>query len=85
MNERPMTRGLFLCEKVVVEEGTRSVSLVNFFTVRLIEVEGRSDDFNGVFVLLGNPFRVEVIAAGNHDHFPNRQSRSLKKGLPSDA
>ena len=31
MNELPIARGLFLCEKVIVEEGTHFVSLVNCF------------------------------------------------------
>jgi hypothetical protein len=32
MAERPMARAVFLCERVIVEEGTRNVSLVNCFT-----------------------------------------------------
>lgn len=36
MEESPVARGLFLCERVIIEEGTRNVSLINCFTRRLV-------------------------------------------------
>ena len=32
MAQRPTARGLFLCEQVIREEGTRNITLVNCFT-----------------------------------------------------
>lgn len=37
MAELPITRGLFLCENVIVEETTRKVSLINCFTKLFVE------------------------------------------------
>jgi hypothetical protein len=36
MAQRPLALGLFLCEQVIVEEGTRNVTLVNCFTHRTV-------------------------------------------------
>lgn len=37
MSQRPIAVGLLLCENVIVEEGTRSVTPVNCFTRRTVE------------------------------------------------
>ena len=37
MSQRPVVLGLLLCEQVIVEEGTRNVTLVNCFTKRKAE------------------------------------------------
>ncbi len=37
MSQRPVVLGLLVCEQVVVEEGTRNVTLVNCFTKRKAE------------------------------------------------
>lgn len=36
MREVPVARGLFVCENVVIEEGSRNVSIINSFTVRYL-------------------------------------------------
>jgi hypothetical protein len=38
MNQRPVARGLLVCEKIVVEDRTRNVTLVNIFTTRRVRV-----------------------------------------------
>jgi hypothetical protein len=64
MNERPIARGLILCEKVVVEEKSRFVSLVNCFTRKKIaRFPSEPMDFV-LFALLLNgrgPVRLEAI------------------------
>ena len=35
MSKRPVAVGLLLCEQIIVEEGTRTVTPVNCFTQRL--------------------------------------------------
>lgn len=37
MPEKPIVRGLYLCEQVIVEERTRNTSLINCFTRRLVD------------------------------------------------
>jgi hypothetical protein len=36
MSQRPVARGLFVCEQVIVEERTHNVSLINCFTMRSV-------------------------------------------------
>jgi hypothetical protein len=37
MVQRPNAVDLFLCEQVIVEEGTRNLTLVNCFTLRMVK------------------------------------------------
>ncbi len=37
MSQRPVVVGLFLCENVIVEEGTHNITLVNCFSIRAAE------------------------------------------------
>ena len=37
MIQRPVAMGLFLCEKVIIEEGTRNITPVNCFTHRSVK------------------------------------------------
>lgn len=37
MNELPIARGVFLCEKVIIEESTRYVNLLNCFSRRKVD------------------------------------------------
>ncbi len=37
MSQRPVVVGLFLCENVIVEEGTHNISLINCFSIRRAE------------------------------------------------
>ncbi len=37
MNQVPVAIGLFLCEKVIVEEGTHNITLVNTFNKRVVD------------------------------------------------
>lgn len=65
MAELPITRGVFLCENVIVEEHTRKVSLINCFTKLLVEsLPSPPQQFN-VFAIFVNgngsiPVRLAV-------------------------
>lgn len=53
MAELPITRGVFLCETVIVEEQSRNVTLVNCFTRRLADSFPTTHRF-AVFAVFAN-------------------------------
>lgn len=54
MAELPITRGVFLCEKVIVEERTRKVSLINCFTKLYVDAFPSSPQQFNVFAIFVN-------------------------------
>src|SRR5688572_13316982 len=52
MAELPITRGVFLCENVIVEAGTRNVSLINCFTKRFVDVFPSPPQHFNVFAII---------------------------------
>ena len=57
MAVNPVCRGLVLCEKLVVEERSRNVTLVNCFSTRVVPVFPSPPD----------PFVVYAVLAGGRD------------------
>jgi hypothetical protein len=52
--EVPVARGLLLCERVIIEEQTRNISLINCFNRRLVgDFPSRPQEFN-VYAVLAN-------------------------------
>ena len=64
MAQRPNAVGLFLCEQVIVEEGTGNVTLVNCFTYRKVRQFPSERSSFVVFFLLTDgfgPVPVQVV------------------------
>jgi hypothetical protein len=81
-NKQPQPRQLplhGLIPDIVVRD-----RLIDFLAVCLVEVECSLDEFNGAVVILGDPLGVELVAAGDHGHFPDGEVGSLQIGLSSD-
>ena len=63
MNELPIARGLFVCEKVLVEEGTRYTTLINCFSNRKFDrFPSEPIDFLLFAILLNGRGRVRLDA-----------------------
>lgn len=65
MAELPIARGLFLCERVIVEETTRNVSLINCFTRLVVDSFPSPPQSFSAFAILTNgngtmPLRLTV-------------------------
>jgi hypothetical protein len=58
---KPIARGVMLCERVIVEEGTHNVSPINIFTRRLVNAFPSAPQQFDVFALLvGGQGRVKL-------------------------
>lgn len=59
MIPKPIALGLFLCEKVIFEEGTRNVTLVSLFTILHVD---RFPSQSQKFALLPrSPMGLEMV------------------------
>jgi hypothetical protein len=67
--ESPVARGLLLCERVIIEERTRNISLINCFNRRLVDAFPSPPQQFTVYAVLANghgtiqvDFRVTSLA-----------------------
>lgn len=87
MSRTPTTLGLLLCEQVVVEEGTRNVTLVNCFTRRQLSGDAPESLSFVIFTLLTNgqgttPVEVAVHRMDDFEEVYRRDS-SLNFAKPT--
>lgn len=73
MDELPIPRGMFLCEKLIVEERTRNVTLVNLLTQWVVDEVPTAPQQFVVFALLANgrgtmPVELRVTRLKDGEH-----------------